>query len=130
MLFVALRERRNIRDAGIDTLDWDSPGVRKNTLKTARGDSFSQRLILNQLSQLLSFCACRCFAQRAQLSSQRRLVLINSHMASESQGGQAALLGLTQRLAAGESRQITTGHATAAGGACVPSRPEALDIYW
>ena len=51
-------------------------------------------------------------------------------MASEPQAGQGALLGFAQKVAAGESRQITTGLNGATSTASLPNRPEALDLYW
>lgn len=59
-----------------------------------------------------------------------QLVACNIHMASEPQAGQGALLGIAQKLAAGESRQITTGLNAASSSASLPNRPEALDLYW
>jgi hypothetical protein len=51
-------------------------------------------------------------------------------MADEPQAGQGALLGIAQKLAAEESRQITTGLNGATSSASLPNRPEALDLYW
>ena len=51
-------------------------------------------------------------------------------MAGEPQAGQGALLGIAQKLAAEESRQITTGLNGATSSASLPNRPEALDLYW
>ena len=76
-------------------------------------------------------CAFLRADRRARRSQQRSAGLLSdSYMAGEAQAGQGALLGIAQKLAAEESRQITTGLNGATGSASLPNRPEALDLYW
>lgn len=67
-------------------------------------------------------------ARRARRSQRRSASRLQHSHGERTTGG--ALLGIAQKLAAGESRQITTGLNAASSSASLPNRPEALDLYW